>query len=59
MNEYEVSFIDGSFIEAVTVGAENAEDAQAAAIQFWEEQGIVHGDIRIHRKERALPLLPY
>lgn len=60
MSHFEVSFVDGRFVESVTVEAQDAEAAQEAAIEFWEDQGIVHGEIvRIHRKERALPLLPY
>ncbi|MFM0263295.1 hypothetical protein [Paraburkholderia sediminicola] len=60
MDEYEVSFIDGRFYESVTVEASNADAAQESAIEFWEEQGIVHGEIvRCVRRARALPLLPY
>lgn len=59
MDLFEVSFVDGRFYESVTVEAESVADAQEAAIQFWEDEGIVHGEIRVSRKERALPLLPY
>jgi hypothetical protein len=59
MNEYQVSFTDGRFVESVTVEATDRESAQEAAIEFWEAQGVVHGDIRIIRRARTLPLLPY
>jgi hypothetical protein len=60
MDNFEVSFIDGRFYESVTVAANDAESAQEAAIEFWEEQGIVHGEIvRIVRCAKRLPLLPY
>lgn len=59
MDMFEVSFIDGRFIESVTVEATSADGAQESAIEFWEERGVVHGDLRIMRTVRALPLLPY
>jgi len=59
MNIYEVSFVDGRFIESVIVEADSREVAQELAIELWEDLGIVHGEIRCIRRERALPLLPH
>lgn len=58
MNEYEVSFVDGRFIESVTVEAEDREAAQESAIEFWEDRGVVHGDLTISLRKRAF-MLPY
>jgi hypothetical protein len=59
MNEYEVKFADGRFWESVTVVADSREEAQESAIEFWESQGVVHGELHIARVPRSLPLLPY
>lgn len=58
MNMYEVSFVDGRFIESVTVEASNREAAQESAIEFWEERGVVHGDLTIMLQKRSF-MLPY
>ena len=59
MNEYQISFKDGLFIESVTVQANSRDEAQESAIEFWESRGVVHGDLAIIRRQRPLPLLPY
>jgi hypothetical protein len=59
MTEFRVSFLDRGFIESVTVEAASREEAQEHAIAFWEEQGIVHGELTIAVPARSLPLLPY
>lgn len=49
-HEFEVSFVDGRFTNSVTVEAADREAAQEAAIELWESQGVMHGDLRIMRK---------
>jgi hypothetical protein len=46
MSQYRVSFTDEQGeIEAVVLQASSAADAQERAIDYWEERGIVHGDL--------------